>query len=195
MAFKRNTLEVDIILDHEIASFLAQAIDQSIRDYTMITLALNTGLRNSEIVGLDVQDIKPYGIITNILDVPERIIKGNMPRSIPLRDDLKTILKLFLLEKDSQKEPVFPDSPLFCSKYTHNRLASRDFQRIVNLLSIKAFNRMIHPHTLRHTFATKLLEKSNIRVVQQVLGHKNLQSTMIYTHPSKNVILEAINEI
>jgi len=54
---------------------------------------------------------------------------------------------------------------------------------------------MIHPHTLRHTFATKLLEKSNIRVVQQVLGHKNLQSTMIYTHPSKNVILEAINEI
>jgi len=191
----QGTFSVDILLDSEIDSLLAEAKSHSIRDYTMIYMALNTGLRNSELIGLNIENVMPYVEITNILDLPSGIAKGNQARSIPLHSELRDILHLYLVNTFEDTSAHIDYSPLFQSKFTFTRLSPRDFQRIVNVHSVNSIGRKIHPHTLRHTFATKLLERSNLRIVQQVLGHKHIQSTQIYTHPSSNEIMEALDKI
>ena len=191
----QSTFSVDILLDSEIASLLAESLEHSIRNYTMIYLALNTGLRNSELIGLNVENVLPYSDITNILDLPPGIAKGHQARSIPLHSELREVLHTYFINTCDVFPHISGHYPLFLSKFTHTRLSPRDFQRIVNTHSVNSIGRKIHPHTLRHTFATKLLERSNLRIVQQVLGHKHLQSTQIYTHPSSNEIMDALDKI
>lgn len=183
------------LLDMEIDSILAQAKDINYRDFVMIKLALGTGLRNSELLGLTVGCFWYLGNIVKILDLPESIAKNNITRSIPLHPDLQNLLEKFIEWKFDENEPHKPEDFLFVSKFTKYRLGPRDFQRIVNKASSMSIGRSIHPHILRHTFATKLLAKSNLRIVQQVLGHKNIQTTQIYTHPSNNEISAAINKM
>jgi len=127
--------------------------------------------------------------------LPATIAKGNISRDIPLRADLREELKQFFYWKISNNEPTELTDPLFVSKYTHNKLNPRDFQRITKDISLKAIGRSINPHVFRHTFATRLLSVSNLRIVQQALGHVNIQTTQIYTHPSNSDISEAINRI
>lgn len=184
-----------ILLEQETNSILEYASKSSFRDYIMISLALDTGLRNSEIVKLTVFCIAPYSGITNDLDVPGTISKGGRPRSIPLHPDLKVLLTKWLAWKDSNNEPTLPHSTLFLSSRTKNPLSQRDFQRICSSISIKAIGRSIHPHILRHTFATRLLRKSNLSVVQNLLGHKNIQTTQIYVHPSREDFSNAIENM
>lgn len=185
----------EILLFEEEQDFKTEASHSGIRNYTMIILALGTGLRNDELINLTVEMIKPYDDITKILYLSGTIAKGGVPRDIPLNPDLRSDLWRFLTWKLNNKEPSHPADYLFISKYTHNRLSSRDFQRIVQAISIKSISRKIHPHVLRHTFATKLLTVSNLRIVQKVLGHKNISTTQIYTHPSNNELSEAINKL
>lgn len=184
-----------ILLDMEIDSLKAQAHDSGPRDFTMILLALNTGLRCSEVVGLTVDCVYTYDTVNNFLDLPGTIAKGGHPRRIPLHQDVITQIDGFFCWKRVARECLEPYCALFVSKFTHKQLSPRDFQRIVRTLSIKSIGRPIHPHTLRHTFATKLLQKTNLRVVQKALGHSNIQTTQIYTHPSDDDLSIAINKL
>lgn len=185
----------EILSIDESDKILTTAKNISFRDFTMISLALFTGLRNSELTHLTVFCIAPYGQITNDLDVPGTIAKGGRSRSIPLHPDLKVLLTKWLAWKDHNSERIDPLAPLFISKFTHNQLSQRDFQRIVKDISIKAIDRSINPHTLRHTFASRLLKKSNLVIVQRLLGHVNVQTTQIYTHPDKDDLLNAIDSL
>jgi len=185
----------EILLAHEIEFLLSYAKQSSVRDYTMIALALGTGLRNSEICGLNVENVYAYKVVPTVLELPAKISKGGRGRNIPLTTDLRDILTLYLNIMNGIDKLLLQDDPLFISKYTHNRLNPRDFQRIVNNYSSKSLSRKIHPHTLRHTFATRLLSVSNLRIVQKVLGHKNIQNTQIYTHPSTSDVSEAMNSM
>lgn len=175
---------IKIINDSEIAILLNAAKNQNPRDYTMVLLALSAGLRVSELVGLRIEDIAPYGDVSSILTVPVRIAKRAKKREIPITDETKSILKLFLVIKKDCGELTDSVSPLFVSRYTARPLSSRDFQRIIKELSITSIGRSVSPHTLRHTFATRLLKHTNIRVVQELLGHSSIQTTQIYTHVS-----------
>lgn len=192
--FTINT-RVPTLLNFEIDSLLAQARDTGRRDWMMIDLALHTGLRNSELINLTIECIKSFESIVNILNLPGTIAKGGRSRDIPLRPDTRTHLELFLIWKNDHSEATGPNDYLFVSKYTHKKLSPRDFQRIVKSISEKGIGRAIHPHILRHTFATRLLAVSNLRIVQSVLGHKNIQTTQIYTHPSSDDVSNAINRI
>lgn len=185
----------DILLEEESTKILLEAKKSDYRDEMMIRFALGTGLRNSELLGLAIENIAPYGIITNTMDLPSYIAKGGHPRSIPIHPDIRLALEDWIRIKEFRKEPIKPESLLFVSHKTHSPLAPRDFQRLVHNISIKAIGRSITPHTLRHTFATRLLAKSNLRIVQIVLGHRNIQTTQIYTHPSNNEISDAINKL
>lgn len=178
----------------EIQNLLAAARSQSVRDYTMIFLALATGLRCSELIGLFVEDIAPYDVVSSIITVPVRIAKGGRKRDIPITDETKSILKLFLTIKHDIGESVESGSHLFVSKYTRNPLSSRDFQRIVKELSVFSIARSITPHTLRHTFATRLLKHTNLRVVQELLGHSSIQTTQIYTHVDIDDARKAVSD-
>ncbi len=183
------------LLEREIPLLLRWAKQTSIRDFTMISLCLSTGLRNSELLSLRTENISPYGIITNILELPAEIAKGHRPRSIPLKAEVKTDLEAFYIWKEHNNEPVLTGDFLFVSSRAHNKLSPRDFQRIVRDISARAIGRCITPHTLRHTFATRLLRLSNLKIVQDVLGHKNIQTTQIYVHPSIDEVSEAVNRM
>lgn len=187
--------EPETLLFNEIDSLLAEARDSGVRDFMMIDLALNTGLRNSEICSLTIELVYSFDIVPSILVLPGSISKGNYPRDIPLNPDIREHLKQYMTWKTNASGYAPPDSFLFTSKFTGNKLSPRDFQRICSTLSQKAIGRSIYPHILRHTFATRLLSVSNLRIVQKVLGHKNIQSTQIYTHPSNSDVSEAINKL
>ena len=184
-----------ILLEHEIESllYLAKQVDR--RAYMMILLAVNTGLRNSELIGLDIEDVTPYGEITPILEVRAAIAKNHEPRSIPLRPLVRHELGLYVKSICNSESSSAGNLPLFRSLRGPRRLSPRDFQRLLHDLSVQALGRKIHPHMLRHTFATRLLRVSNLRIVQQILGHKNLQSTQIYTHPSSDDLADAVNKL
>ncbi len=189
------TSDVNILLDNEILSLTTSSRSTSERDLMMINLVLNTGLRNSEICNLTIECIRPYDEITNILELPGTIAKGGTSRQIPLHPDLRVQLAQFLKRKWDWGEKIDGPAYVFVSRFTHNKLSPRDFQRFLRSLSLHTIGRAIHPHTLRHTFATRLLSVSNLRIVQKVLGHKNISTTQIYTHPSNNEISDAINKL
>ena len=187
--------EPEILLNHEIDLLLSEAKNQSLRDYTMILLALNTGLRNSEIIGLTIETVRPYDVISNIIQLPGSIAKGGTSRDIPLRPDIRDALEIFLKLRFTQEGSLSPSSFLFVSKYTRRPLSPRDFQRILQKISVKVLGKSINPHILRHTFATKLLTVSNLRIVQKLLGHKNISTTQIYTHPNNNDLVTAVEKM
>ena len=187
--------EPEILLTHEIELILEYALKVSERDRMMILLALDTGLRNSELVDLTIECIRPYDVITSMMELPGTIAKGGVAREIPLKPDLRDELSAFLIRKFDWGESILSHHHLFVSRYTHNKLCQRDFQRILKNISVNSIGRSINPHILRHTFATRLLEVSNLRIVQKALGHKNIQTTQIYTHPNSNDLSIAVNKI
>jgi site-specific recombinase XerD len=182
---------VNTINEAEIQKLLSAAQLRDTRDFVMIFLALSSGLRCSELVGLFIEDVCPFGEVSRILTVPSRIGKGGKKRDIPLNQDTRDILTEFIRIKGIRHQFTNSDSFLFVSHHTRKPLSSRDFQRIVKNLSIKSIGRSISPHTLRHTYATRMLKHTNLRVVQELLGHKWLNTTQIYTHPDKTDCIEA----
>lgn len=183
------------LLDNEVASLKQGAHSRSIRDYTMISLAIGTGLRNHELVSLTVFCVAPFGTVCNELDLPNLIAKGGRGRIIPFHPDLQTDLENFYDWKLKNFESIDPNAPLFCSKFSKKMLSERDFQRIVKTLGRTVLKKEIHPHIFRHTFATKLIRKSSLAIVQKLLGHANIQNTQIYCHPSRNDLVEAISNM
>lgn len=186
---------IKTINETEIKKLLEFSFKQSIRDFTMISLALSAGLRCSEVVGLFIEDFSPFGDISTVLTVPQRIGKNSKKREIPINIETRDILFKFLVLKKKRSEPTFPDSYLFVSRYSHKPLSNRDFQRIVKDYSIQSIGRSITPHVLRHTFATRLLKHTNLRVIQELLGHSSIQTTQIYTHVSLEDTKLAINKL
>ncbi|MQY80239.1 MAG: tyrosine-type recombinase/integrase [Bacteroidetes bacterium] len=171
-----------ILSDQEIEKLLSGARKFGLRDFTILYFALSTGLRCSELVGLKYEDIAPFGLPSSILTVPVRLAKRGKKRDIPLNSETKEIISKYILIQKNFNKPTSPDSYFFTALYSHNPLSSRDFQRITSQISIEYIGRSITPHILRHTFATRLLKITNIRVVQELLGHSRLQTTQIYTH-------------
>jgi len=185
----------EILLDDEIDLLLQEAMNHSHRDYTLILFALSTGLRNSEVVGLNIENVFPYGTSVSILDLPARIAKDKKPRKIPLNLDIRAVFDIYYSEEFTAGRITGGEFPLFRSKYTNNRLGPRDFQQILRRHSINSLKSPCNPHKLRHTFATKLLSQSNIKIVQELLGHTCLQSTQIYLHPSSSDKIDAVNRL
>ncbi len=169
----------------ETLKLLAAAKKRGIRDFTMLSLALSTGLRCSEVVGLFIEDFSLFGDVSTILTVPQRISKNGKKREIPISNETREILFKFLECKEMCSEPTYPDSYLFVSKHSHKPLLNRDFQRIVHDTSINSIGRAITPHVLRHTFATWLLKHTNLRVIQELLGHSSIKTTHIRLHEIK----------
>jgi site-specific recombinase XerD len=114
--------------------------------------------------------------------------KGSRERVVLLNDSAHGWLQKYLDEHWSRlsggREPQ-PDQPLFVSRQA-SRLSSRSVHRIVlKYAKTAGINKPITPHTLRHTFATHLLEGgADLRVVQDLLGHTTISTTQIYTHVS-----------
>lgn len=157
----------------------------------ILTILANTGLRVAELTNLRQDDLYISGSPTAELEVRAEIAKNKTPRSIPLNITAQeAVLDLraaqWLLPRGLGSAWAFPaDTP-------DKHLTPRTIQRICKYYGRKYLNIRLTPHMLRHTFATRLMRKTNSRVVQQLLGHKSLHSTQIYTHPTSQDLTEAI---
>lgn len=148
-----------------------------IRDKTIFELLYATGVRCSELVNIRLCDVDMTNKTIRILG------KGNKERIVLFGEKAKERIMLYLSqERCAQKKQ---DEPLFFN-YRREKLTPRTVQRIVELFRpFLKVDRNITPHKIRHSFATHLLNQgADLRVVQELLGHKTLASTEKYTHVS-----------
>jgi len=164
------------------------------RNYTMCLLMLDSGLRVGEVVNLKIQQLLYCGEPVTAIDIPAEDSKSNCGRCVPVTSRL--IIALGTMKTFYWSDfQISPGDYAFFSTSRCVPLTTRQVQRIIKEAARVSLGRDIHPHVLRHTFATKLMRKTSIRVVQQLLGHKCLTSTEVYTHPNSNDLREAIEEL
>ena len=147
-----------------------------VRDLEMWELFYSSGLRLSELTGLDVQDIDLESGLVLI-----RHGKGGKSRQVPLGRYAKNALNEWFRARTAYL--MLDQSAVFLSR-TGTRIAQRTVQARLDRWQQKlGLGERIHPHMLRHSFASHLLESSgDLRAVQELLGHANLSTTQIYTH-------------
>ena len=185
---KRRKNQQPRVLDEIQQRSLLKSLEKSERDRMLILFCLRTGLRNAEACGMNIGDILKFGNIVTTLEVRADIAKNKVSRRIPLVDDVRDALQDFLLWKSERNENDNIDSPLFCTLRTKNRLAPRDFQRIMEAASAKIGLRFT-PHDLRHTFGTELYRATHdLESVRIALGHTSLDATLIYMHTSPDIL-------
>ena len=157
------------------------------RDYCIITLFINCGMRLSELVGLNMQDV-------NLDERTMRLLgKGNKERIIHVNDACADALVKYMSErKPSQEEP----NALFLSK-RGTRITNRRVQQIVDnaLKDSNLDNQGYSTHKLRHTAATLMYQHGNVDtlILKEILGHKSISTTEIYTHISNESLKEAMD--
>lgn len=165
-----KVLDVD-----QMAGILDASADSvlEIRDLAMFELFYSSGLRLSELVMLDTADLDfAEGFLT------VRFGKGGKQRQVPLGSKAAAVIKTWL-----QVRPDFSAPALFISS-SGRRLSQRTVQlRLKRWVAKLGLDEHVHPHMLRHSFASHLLESSqDIRAVQELLGHSSVATTQIYTH-------------
>jgi len=159
-------------------------VRRGIRNYCIALVMLDAGLRVSEVAGLQVADLWFNNApVTSVLVRPE-IAKNHKERSVPVSSRLSdAIIKMFMAYwSDHYKNGQHRAFP---SNVPDKPLTRRQLHRIISYAAISALGRSVHPHVLRHTFASKLMRVTDMRTVQELLGHKNITSTQIYTHPNE----------
>ena len=185
---KRRKNQQPRVLDEAQQKILLESLELKERDRMLILFCLRTGLRNAEVCGMNVGDIKKLGQIVTTLEVRATIAKNKIARRIPLVQDVRDALNDFLTWKIERNEKNDLNSPLFCTLRTKNRLAPRDFQRIMQSASEKIGLRFT-PHDLRHTFGTELYRATHdLESVRIALGHSSLDTTLIYMHTSPDIL-------
>ena len=167
--------EVDILLNS-----VSGTDDLSVRNRAMLELLYATGLRVSELISLKFENINLEECFVKIIG------KGNKERLVPFGHKAKIFLERYLrVRKKTNSEYIF----LTRLKKPISRI---EFWRQLKEISIKAgIMKNITPHTLRHSFATHLLTAgTDIRFVQEMLGHSSISTTQIYTHVSQKKLKE-----
>ena len=154
-----------------------------VRDRTILEVLFSTGLRVSELVSLNIDDVDPESAEFSVMG------KGRKIRTVYLSPGARSWLKRCLATRNDNFEPLF-------IRYSGKKMKEQDFEGESLRLSVRSVQRLVKkyitragisvdatPHTLRHSFATGLLkEGADIRSVQELLGHSNVSTTQIYTH-------------
>jgi len=175
-------------------TMLLEAIDKStlrgLRDRAMIELAYGSGLRVSELVGLKLHQMNLAAGLIVVLG------KGNKERVTPIGSASKRALREYLHERNRPVKgkpagraarPNKPDAAVFLSRLGRAMTRQAFFKSLKAYASSDPRLEWISPHTLRHCFATHLLEGgADLRAVQEMLGHSDISTTQIYTHLSKS---------
>lgn len=166
--------ELDLISEDELERLLDSPKDgdiKSLRDKAILELLFSTGLRVSELCSLDRDDVDLKKAEFSIRG------KGEKIRLVFLSEAAKSALKKYLDKREDIEEALF-------TNLKKGRLTSRSIERIIQRYAISAgISKKVTPHVIRHCFATDLLQGgADLRSVQMMLGHSNINTTQIYTH-------------
>jgi len=146
-----------------------------LRDRAILETLYSTGIRVSELVGIDADDVD---FISGVVKVTG---KGNKERLVPIGDKALRIMRSYL---EKRSHPLAKEAKAVFLNKSGGRITDRSIRRVVDkYIRLMAMRQGISPHTLRHSFATHLLDRgADLRSVQELLGHMNLSTTQIYTH-------------
>ncbi|RMG92621.1 MAG: tyrosine recombinase XerC [Candidatus Dadabacteria bacterium] len=149
----------------------------ALRDRAMLELLYATGIRVSELVGLDGRDLRLGQGLARIRG------KGRVEREVPLTAPSVRALEAYFAARARAGRPLEPEGPVFLN-HRGGRLTDRSVRRVIDRWIEKAaLARRVHPHLLRHSFATHLLAGgADLRAIQELLGHRSLSTTQKYTH-------------
>ena len=157
---------------NELLDTIPTSSTKEVRDRSIIEILYSSGLRVSELTNLKINDIKDNKSI-------KVLGKGNKIRILPITDTAYNLLKLWITTHRNEYKNKYSENYIFLG-VRGKKISEREIQRIVNL-RLGTF-----PHSIRHTFATHLLDGgADLRVVQEMLGHTDPSTTQIYTHVSK----------
>lgn len=154
------------------------------RNKAMIELMYGAGLRVSELISLDLHSIDFVNCIVRISG------KGRKERIVPIGEYSIYYLKLYLEKRESmlKKEAC---NALFLNNHGKRMTRQGFFKNLKQILKKQGLKEDIHPHTLRHSFATHLLSRgADLRSIQELLGHSDISTTKIYTHVSDEKVIE-----
>ncbi|MCL6561115.1 MAG: site-specific tyrosine recombinase XerD [Firmicutes bacterium] len=175
-----TTEEVDHLLSQPLIGEPA-----GIRDKAMLELLYATGIRVSELVSLNVEDINLESGFIRCFG------KGSKERMVPFGDVSGRYLGEYLARGRHKLTRTGAAAALFVNQHGR-RLTRQGFWKIIKKYALKAkIDKEITPHTLRHSFATHLLENgADLRAVQEMLGHADISTTQIYTHLTRSRLKE-----
>lgn len=159
------------------------------RDRTILELLYATGMRVTELIQIEIDDVN---LIMGFVKV---FGKGNKERIIPLGDTVIEYLDTYINSVRPQLLKKNVTNVLFLNM--HGRpLTRQGIWKLIKQYGLKAnINKTLTPHTLRHSFATHLLENgADLRAVQEMLGHSDISTTQLYTHVSKTQIRQMYNQ-
>jgi len=156
------------------------------RDRSILETLYSSGLRVSELVGLNQEDVDMFGGLVRVRG------KGKKERIVPLGQMALKALKGYLDHRNPREKGMPVKAPLYLNR-SGGRLTDRSIRRMILKYTRRiALPKEVSPHTLRHSFATHMLDRgADLRSVQELLGHENLSTTQIYTHVTTKRLKEA----
>jgi site-specific recombinase XerD len=172
--------EVEVLLDAPPGRVAGDPEGVRLRDDAVLELLYGSGLRVAELCGLTPTDVDPGGGMVTVWG------KGSKQRQVPMSRPASVAVAEWLGRgRPEMATAETPADALFVNR-RGRRIGPRDVRRLLDRRSAVP----VHPHALRHTFATHLLDGgADLRVVQELLGHASLQTTQVYTHVSKEHLL------
>lgn len=187
--------ECEILLDYikNKSHFHSDPIKRS-RNHLITLIMLDAGLRVGEAVQLRVEDLLVNDEATPVLVLQARITKTKQERILPLTNRLKEAI-----ESHYNMSPIWRAYDIYTYAFVGNsskwHITVRAVQLSLHACSLASIGRAVTPHQLRHTFATRLMQTTNIRIVQKLLGHTSIASTQVYTHPNQDDLTNAIKSL
>jgi integrase/recombinase XerC len=178
--------EMNFVIDGkmpEVAAFPA-------RDRLMLELLYGCGIRNSELTGINVDDIRLSSEAILIRG------KGKKERYVPFGDSVKGALASYMPERQKALAASGKHSIALLINRRGGRLTTRSVGRIIKKIAVaKGLSPDVHPHTLRHAFGTHMLEEgADLRAIQELLGHERLATTQRYTQLSMKHVLQVYDQ-
>ncbi len=167
---------------------------RSARNYTMVLLMLDAGLRIGEVLNLRVSDLVFEGKPVMSLVISEKISKALDERTLPLtqrlHDSLYRLHSYFFYPLGKNHlDYAFTDAR------SKKLLCRRSVADLLSTAAQLSIGRHVYPHMLRHTFATRIVRKSSTATAQQLLGHRYLSSTQVYCNPDQEDLKNAIQQL
>lgn len=184
---------INVVNPERLAELVA-AIDEQPHPFRLaFCLMLDTGLRVGETTAVTWADLVLCNKPLTAIRLQAAHTKSNRSRTIPFNAHLRAAIEnaFYIANADRSCKPAH-NAMAYTTGF--QPVSARTLERRIQRIGYETIHQRITPHTLRHTFATRLMAVADIRTIQELLGHKSVQTTQVYTHPNSEDARKAISK-